>query len=190
MKKQFSPASIISIAGSILAFTGLISYFNDATNLSVPTFFYGVPILLIGLAMKNSEIGPVKSELSQSQLNKLKIEGPKELSDLIGDVTRFKYGQRVHLETSLQSLKLWDEKKPPKLIEIELTERSQSFGVLMKFEFSGVPIEKWQNQKDRLGRFFSKDLIANITSTSEGQLTLELLPKTKISDKSKTDDIE
>ena len=71
MKKQFSPASIVSIAGSILAFTGLISYFNDATNLSVPTFFYGVPILLIGLAMKNSELSPAKSKRTPSQSPKL-----------------------------------------------------------------------------------------------------------------------
>ena len=68
MKKQLSPASIVSIAGAILAITGLISYFNDATNLSVPTFFYGVPILLIGLAMKNSELSPIKSEISQQKI--------------------------------------------------------------------------------------------------------------------------
>ena len=190
MKKQFSPATIVSITGSILAITGLISYFNDATNLSVPTFFYGVPILLIGLAMKNSELGPAKSEISTSQLDKLKLTGPKELSDLIGDVTRFKYGQRAHLETSLQSLKLWDEKKPPRLIEIELTERSPSFGVIMKFEFGGVPIERWQEKKDRLGRFFASDLIANITSTSQEQITLELIPQSSISDKNNPNDIE
>ncbi len=178
MKKQFSPATIVSITGSILAVTGLISYFNDATNLSVPTFFYGVPILLIGLAMKNSELGPAKSEISKSQLNKLKLTGPKELSDLIGDVTRFKYGQRAHLETSLQSLKLWDEKKPPQLLRIDLRENSQGFCVRMKFQFGGVPIERWQEQTDRLGRFFAKDLIATITSTAEGELTLELLTKT------------
>jgi len=178
MKKQFSPASIISIAGSILAFTGLISYFNDATNLSVPTFFYGVPILLIGLAMKNTEINPAKSKISESQLDKLNLKGPKELVDLIGDVTRFKYGQKAHLETSLQSLKLWDEKKPPQLIEIELAENNQGFIVRMKFEFCGVPIEKWQEKKDRLGRFFAKDLIADVTPGSPGELTLELLPKT------------
>ena len=70
-KKQFSPASLISIAGGILAITGLISYFNDATNLSVPTFFYGVPILLIGLALKNSELDPANNSISASDISKL-----------------------------------------------------------------------------------------------------------------------
>ncbi|KGG16459.1 MULTISPECIES: DUF2854 domain-containing protein [unclassified Prochlorococcus] len=182
MKKQFSPASIISIAGAILAITGLISYFNDATNLSVPTFFYGVPILLIGLALKNSELNPARSLISSSELNKLKIKGPKELENLIGDVTRFKYGQRAHLETSLQALKLWDDNKPPQLIEIALIETEENFGVRMKFNFRGVPLEKWQSQQDRLGRFFAKNLTANILSETEDELILELLPKPNITE--------
>ncbi|AAP99545.1 MULTISPECIES: DUF2854 domain-containing protein [Prochlorococcus] len=183
MKQQFSPASIVSLAGAILAVTGLISFFNDATNLSVPTFFYGVPILLIGLAMKNSELNPAESTISSSELEELKSKGPKELSNLIGDVTRFRYGQRAHLESSLQALKLWDENKPPQLREIELIQIEKNFGVRMKFDFCGVPLQKWQEKKDRLGRFFAKDLIAEISSNDQGELFLELLPKASNTEK-------
>ncbi len=177
MTKQFSPASLVSITGAILAVTGLISFFNDATNLSVPTFFYGVPILLIGLAMKNSELDPAKSLISTNDLNDLNQNGPKELSNLVGDVTRFRYGQRAHLETSLQALKLWSEKKPPQLREIGLIKIDQKYGVTMKFEFGDVPVEQWEEKKDRLGRFFQKDLIAKISSNTSGELNLELIPK-------------
>ncbi len=177
MKKQLSPANIVSITGGVLAVTGLISYFNDAANLSVPTFFYGVPILLIGLAMKNSELGPAKNLISKSQLEKLKVDGPIELSNLIGDVTRFRYGQRAHLETSLQALKLWDDNKPPQLIEIELIEIDQKFGVRMKFKSYGVPLEKWQEKKERLGRFFAENLVADITSSIPSEIELKLIPK-------------
>ncbi len=189
MKKQLSPASLISIAGGVLAVTGLISYFNDATNLSVPTFFYGVPILLIGLALKNSELDPANNSISASDISKLKSKGPKELADLIADVTRHRYGQRAHLETSLQALKLWNDANPPKLKEIELIEIAENYGVSMKFDFCGVPLEKWESQKDRLGRFFAKGLTAEITSISPKELKLELLPKTKTSE-NKKDGIE
>ncbi len=178
MKKQFSPASIVSITGAFLAVTGLISFFQDATNLSVPTFFYGVPILLIGLAMKNSELDPAENLISNSELKKLKSKGPKELVNLVGDVTRFRYGQRAHLETSLQALDLWDEKKPPQLREIKLIEKEEKFGVRMKFDLCGVPVEKWEDKKDRLGRFFANDLVANISSKDTGEMILELSPKT------------
>ena len=60
MKKYLSPGNLIIAIGGILAFIGMIAYFTDAVNLSVPTFFYGVPIFLIGLALKTTEIPPVK----------------------------------------------------------------------------------------------------------------------------------
>ncbi len=182
MKAQFSPASVVSLVGAVLAVIGLASYFNDATNLSVPTFFYGAPILLIGLAMKNSELQPTNSLISKSKLDKLKLKGPKELLDLINDVTRFRYGQRVHLESSLQALKLWDERNPPKLLEIGLLEIEENFGITMKFESEGVSLEKWQEKKERLGRFFVKDLIANINCSSSGEINLELRPKQRGTD--------
>ena len=48
MKKYLSPGNLIVTAGGILAFIGMTAYFTDSVNLSVPTFFYGVPIFLIG----------------------------------------------------------------------------------------------------------------------------------------------
>ena len=55
MKKFLSPAHIITVTGGVLAFVGMTAYFTESVNLSVPTFFYGVPILLIGLGLKTSE---------------------------------------------------------------------------------------------------------------------------------------
>ena len=43
MKKYLSPGNLIVTAGGILAFIGMTAYFTDSVNLSVPTFFYGVP---------------------------------------------------------------------------------------------------------------------------------------------------
>ena len=60
MKKYLSPGNLIVTAGGILAFVGMSAYFTDSVNLSVPTFFYGVPIFLIGLGLKTSEIPPVE----------------------------------------------------------------------------------------------------------------------------------
>ena len=48
MKKYLSPGNLIVTTGGILAFIGMTAYFTDSVNLSVPTFFYGVPIFLIG----------------------------------------------------------------------------------------------------------------------------------------------
>ncbi len=176
MNKSISPATIISVIGALLSVIGLLSYFSNAANLSVPTFFYGVPILLIGLALKNSELSPADCTNSPEELTKLKQKIPEELQALISDVTRWRYGQRAHLESSLQVLKLWDESKPPQLKEICVLEQENMCGVQMQFETNGVPMEKWQEKKDRLGRFFAKSLEAELISESSGQIKLTLLP--------------
>ncbi len=177
MKNRISPASIISIVGGVLAIIGLASYFTNTANLSVPTFFYGVPILLIGLALKNSELDPARSNISSSELKQLKAKGPEELVNLIGDVSRYRYGQRAHLESSLKVLKLWDESNPPQLRDISIIDSDGKYGIQMKFELRGVPLDKWQQQQDRLGRFFAKDFLAEIISNNEGEVELKLLPK-------------
>ncbi|KGG12891.1 MULTISPECIES: DUF2854 domain-containing protein [Prochlorococcus] len=189
MNKSISPASLISILGALLTVIGLSSYFSNAANLSVPTFFYGVPILLIGLALKNSELSPANCKNSSKELTLLKTKVPQEFQDLIDDVTRWRYGQRAHLESSLQVLKLWDELKPPQLKEIAILDKGTRSGIQMKFEVNGVPIEKWEEKKDRLGRFFAKNFEATLISCGTGQLELTLLPSQKPGDGLTKDDI-
>ena len=112
MKKYLSPGNLIVTAGGILAFVGMTAYFTDSVNLSVPTFFYGVPIFLIGLGLKTSEIPPVEL-FDKTNFATNKFDRPKELTALVKDVTRWRYGIKAHLESSLESLNLWDEDNPP-----------------------------------------------------------------------------
>ena len=118
MNKYFSPGNLIVTVGGILAFVGMTAYFTDSVNLSVPTFFYGVPIFLIGLGLKTSEIPPVEL-FDKANFASNKFNRPRELTELVKDVTRWRYGIKAHLESSLESLNLWDEDNPPQLKEIE-----------------------------------------------------------------------
>ena len=157
MKNFYSPANVITIAGGALSFIGITAFFTEAVNLSVPTFFYGVPILLIGLALKTSEVAPVILKNKESfQINK--FNRPEELTNLVKDVTKWRYGIQAHLESSLEVLKLWDEENPPKLIELEEITKDEKNGLRMLFKINSVPIEEWIKRKDRLERFFAKGL--------------------------------
>ena len=82
MKKYLSPGNLIVTAGGILAFVGMTAYFTDSVNLSVPTFFYGVPIFLIGLGLKTSEIPPVEL-FDKTNFATNKFNRPKELTALL-----------------------------------------------------------------------------------------------------------
>ena len=85
MKKYLSPANIITVAGGFLAFIGMTAYFTESVNLSVPTFFYGVPILLIGLGLKTSEIPPVKL-INSNDFKENRFNRHKELTALVKEI--------------------------------------------------------------------------------------------------------
>ena len=156
MKKYLSPGNLIITAGGTLAFIGMTAYFTDSVNLSVPTFFYGVPIFLIGLALKTTEIPPVKLFGVENFKNN-RFNRPKELTALVKDVTRWRYGT-AHLESSLAALNLWSEENPPQLKEVEEITKEEKNGLRMRFELNAVPLEKWIAKQERLNRFFVKGL--------------------------------
>ena len=157
MKKFLSPGNLITITGGVLAFVGITAFFLESVNLSVPTFFYGVPIFLIGLGLKTSEIPPVKL-LNKESFKADNFKRPKEITALVKDVTRFRYGLKAHLESSLEVLGLWDEDNPSQLLELEEINKENRNGLRMHFEINSVPIEKWINTQERLNRFFAKGL--------------------------------
>ena len=157
MKKFLSPGNLITITGGALSLIGITAFFLESVNLSVPTFFYGVPIFLIGLGLKTSEIPPVKL-INQDSFKADDFKRPKELTALVKDVTRWRYGLKAHLESSLEALELWDEDNPSQLLELEEIKKEDKKGLRMHFVINAVPIEKWINKKERLNRFFAKGL--------------------------------
>ena len=177
MNKLLSPGNLITIGGATLSIIGLTAYFTNATNLSVPTFFYGVPIFLIGLSLKTTEVPPAKRVVSAAGFDSTRDKAPKELENLVKDVTRWRYGQSCQLESSLRVLKLWDIDNPPQIIEIEELLKDGDYGVRMRFEMAGVSIEKWNAQQERLGRFFAKGLKAELFCPSPGEIDITLLQK-------------
>ena len=176
MNKLLSPANLITIAGASLSLIGLTAYFSDATNLSVPTFFYGVPIFLIGISLKTTEVSPARRVVPEGKFSSERNKGPKELSNLVKDVTRWRYGQSCQLEASLRVLKLWDIDNPPQLIEIEELVKDGNYGIRMRFEMAGVSLERWNDKKERLGRFFAKGLCAELFCPTPDEIDLTLLP--------------
>ena len=177
MKELFSPANLITVTGALLTVIGCIAYLTGAANLSVPTLFYGFPIFLGGLALKSTEIKPAIKITAQSFANKTDQQGPPELEKLIKDVTRWRYGQHAHLESSLKVLNLWDQANPPQLLEIEELQTTYGYGLRLRFQIAGVPLAKWEEKEDRLGRFFAKGLQAKLISNNPKEIDLMLLPK-------------
>ncbi len=152
MKDFFSPGSLVTIAGGVLTVVGATAYATGSANLSLPTIFYGIPILLGGLALKSSELPPAIRVTPVKTFQKEREAAAPELGKLLGDVTRWRYGQKAHLESSLEALKLWDEDTPPQLEEIEeLPFRQRLWACGCEFLLGAVPLERWKERQERLG---------------------------------------
>ena len=177
MKELLSPASFITVAGAALTIVGITAYLSGAANLSVPTLFYGFPIFLGGLALKTTELRPVNRIAPKSSNDKSIEEESPELAKVVKDVTRWRYGQHAHLESSLIALKLWDQANPPQLLEIEELDTEMGYGIRLRFKMAGVIISRWEEQQDRLGRFFTKGMQTEISSPTKGVIDLMILPK-------------
>ena len=176
MKELLAPGSLVTIAGGVLTVVGAIAYATGSANLSLPTIFYGIPIFLGGLALKSSELPPARRVTPAAQLKTEREQAAPELAKLLGDVTRWRYGQKAHLESSLEALKLWDEDNPPQLEEIEELKSEQGYGLRLRFQHNAVPLERWQEKRERLGRFFAKGLRAELNVLDDDRFDLMLLP--------------
>jgi len=178
MNNLLSPGNLITIAGGVLTVVGAVAYGTGNANLSLPTIFYGIPILLGGLALKSSELPPARRVVEAGRFKTQRDAAAPELGKLLNDVTRWRYGQKAHLESSLEALKLWDEDTPPQLVEIEEIDGDEGYGLRLRFELGAVPLERFQEKQERLGRFFADGLQARVVAIGPGRLDLTLLPAT------------
>jgi hypothetical protein len=177
MQALLSPGSLVTIAGAVLTVIGSIAYATDSPNLSLAGVFYGVPVLLGGLALKSSELPPAVRITPATALKDLRQQQASEpLRKLLADVTRWRYGQKAHLESSLEALKLWDADDPPQLLSVEELDQHGGYGLRLVFACQGVPFGRWQERQDRLGRFFGPGLLAELDQPAAGQVRLTLLP--------------
>ena len=177
MQALLSPGSLVTIAGAALSVIGWLGYASGNPNLSLPTIFYGIPILLGGLALKSSELPPAERITPAERFRSLRdLPASEPLRKLLADVTRWRYGQKAHLETSLMALKLWDDDSPPQLLQIEELDQDGAYGLRLRFSVGAVPLERWEVQQGRLGRFFGPGLKAELQTIGTDQLDLSLLP--------------
>ncbi len=179
MQALTSPGSLVTIAGATLTVIGSIAYATDSPNLSLAGVFYGIPILLGGLALKSSELPPAERLSPPQRFRELRQQDTSEpLRKLLADVTRWRYGQKAHLESSLEALKLWDDDTPPQLLSVEEFAAPGGYGLRLRFTCGAIPYARWEERQERLGRFFGPGLQASLSAEPGNGCRLTLEPAT------------
>ncbi|GGA19649.1 DUF2854 domain-containing protein [Okeania sp. KiyG1] len=178
MLGKTSLATVGLIVGGIISVIGTVAYFTDHPTLNLAGFFYGIPLLLGGLALKAAELEPVNftQPTTEEILTLREKQATPIQNQLRKDVTRYRYGQKVHLEESLNLLGLspTDEETPilKGLREIDIND---NYALVLEFSSPSIPLDTWLQKQDKLSSFFGPNIKAEVNQPTEGKIDLALI---------------
>ena len=177
MLRKISLARLGLTVGGILTIVGFIAYGTGNASLSL-TIFYGIPILLGGLALKAAELKPVPYiEPTTPEIIALREQkATPTQNQLRQDVTRYRYGQEAHLDEALERIGLSpSDADRPELIGIQETQVEGAYTLVMQFDSPFISLEKWQERQEKMEKFFGPNVKANITQPEGNYIDLALI---------------
>lgn len=178
MLRQTSLGTLGLSIGGILTLMGFVAYATGNATLNLVGFFYGIPILLGGLALKASELKPIRlSHPTPPSVLKLRdIQATSTQNQIRKDVMRYRYGQTAHLDSSLESLKLspTDEERPL-LVGLRETEVDGAYTLILEFESPLISFETWQQKREKIEKFFGPDIRVDLSQAEDNRVDVALI---------------
>lgn len=178
MLRQISLATLGLSIGGILTIVGFIAYAIDNPTLNLVGFFYGIPVLLGGLALKSAELKPVPvTQPTTPEVLKLREQQATATQNQIRkDVTRYRYGQKAHLDAALSHLGLspTDEERPV-IIGLRETAIAGAYALILEFDSPLIPLDVWQQKQQKMESFFGPGVQVDITQPEQEEIDLALV---------------
>ena len=169
---------VLLAVGGTLTLVGFAAYFLDYATLNLAGFFYGIPVLLGGLALKAAELEPVPyTQASSAAVIQLREEQATPTQNQVRqDVTRYRYGQEGHLDVALEKLGLSPSgAECPQLQGIHELEKDGNYALVLEFDTSTVPYSTWVEKQDKISRFFGPNVRAELEQPAEDKVNLALI---------------
>jgi hypothetical protein len=165
------PLSLILInVGGLLTIVGFFAYAIQDPTFNLIGFFYGMPLLLGGLALKSAELAPVPfTQNTSANLVKLRQQqATPTLNQLRKDVTRYRYGQEAHLDLALEKLGLApSDDDRPILKGLQEADIDGAYALILEFYSPFFKIDVWQEKCEKIAKFFGPGIRVNIEPNEE-----------------------
>lgn len=187
MLRRISLAVVGLVVGGVLTIIGFAAYFLDYSTLNLIGFFYGIPLLLGGLALKASELEPVPlmEPTPPAVLELRQTQATPTQTQILKDVTRFRYGQEAHLDDSLAHLGLspTDDERPI-LRGVRETEVDGAYTLVLNFESLLVPFETWKTKQEKMTTFFGPHVKVGLENPDPDRVEVAIIstPETPASE--------
>jgi hypothetical protein len=161
-------AVLLLAVGSVLGFFGGCFYLHEASVPSAIATLLGVPMALVGLGLKGSELPPVTIAAPTAPADTiatLRAKATPSQTQIFKDVTRYQYGSSVHLEAALEKMGIASPEtdEHPPLLSIQEADIDGAYGLILEFgALDDVSLDDWKTQEARMTRFFGPDVKVTI----------------------------
>ncbi|MEM6449677.1 MAG: DUF2854 domain-containing protein [Cyanobacteria bacterium P01_D01_bin.105] len=176
MLRKIPLGGVLLVIGGVLTLVGFVAYAQENATLNLVGFFYGVPILLGGLALRAAELEPVPyTTLPSEAAIALRDQATQTQTQVRKDVTRYRYGQEAHLDETLERLGLSpNDTQRPVLFGIREEQRDGAYALILEFDSPYVPFEKWQEKREKIETFFGPGIEAELDQPAEKKVELAM----------------
>lgn len=176
MLRKIPLGTVLLALGGILTVVGFVAYAQENATLNLVGFFYGVPILLGGLALRAAELKPVPyTQLTSEAVMALRDQATQTQTQVRNDVTRFRYGQEAHLDETLERLGLSpNDTQRPVLSGLREEQRDGAYTLVLEFDSPYVSFEKWQEKQEKIESFFGPGIQAEVTQSADKKVDVAM----------------
>ncbi|WP_337884174.1 DUF2854 domain-containing protein [Fischerella thermalis] len=182
MLRQVSLGTLGLTIGGILTIIGFIAYANDNATLNLVGFFYGIPLVLGGLALKANELKPVPftQPTTPTVLALRQQQATPTQNKIRKDLTRYSYGQDAHFDRALSYLGLTSsDGELPLITGLREEDINGNYALILEFDSSAIPIEIWQQKQEKMVSYFGPGVNVEVTQPGENIIELTLIAATK-----------
>ena len=151
--RGFSLGNLVILSGILVTVLSFAEYLNesggDGLNVSGLGFVYGIPIFLAGAALKYAEIEPVPCFSTPAGEKAYESKATEIIQKIKQDVTRHRYGDEAHLDTTVKKLGLVVPGKAyPQLQELreEATEDGE-LAFTIVWQSLDTPYKMWADER-------------------------------------------
>jgi len=150
--RGFSLGNVVILGGVLITILSFAEYLSDSgsegLNVSGLGFVYGIPIFLAGAALKYAEIDPVPVFSTNEGAAIYESKTTDTIDKIKQDVTRHRYGDEAHLDTTVKKLGLVVPGKAyPQLRELREEEVDGELAFTMVWQSLDTPYKMWADER-------------------------------------------
>jgi len=175
--RGFSLGNLVVALGVLVTVASFADYLGseggEGLNISGLGFVYGIPIFLAGAALKYAEIEPVPCIVGSGGDEAFEKHATEIIKKVKQDVTRHRYGDEAHMDTSIKKLGLVVPGKSYPQLQ-ELRQEATDDGRLkftMIWQSLDTPYKMWadENRIKKYATYFGPNVDADVVKVDAEQ---------------------